>query len=314
MMRWSYSASRSFRQCQRQWFFKNIVASARANEPLRRRVYLLSKLQSVSAWRGRVVDDVISKMLIPSLNRRDSVTLKAIKQRARDLFDGQLAFAYRHPINDSGLRVSHEGENFNLLYGMEYGQAPTEQDIAQAWAEIERALTNLYKMSGVRDALKSADYVISQRALQFELMDGVTVLAYPDAIAFSPARPPLIIDWKVHIFGQNDAWLQLAIYAIALSRSKRHADFPKDFCCNPTEVVLLEAQLLTESVREHRIGEDEITEAEEYVISSAYEIACLTEGKKYEDLSAEDFQVAHNAESCQRCAFRKICWENPRAN
>lgn len=161
-MRWSYSASRSFRQCQRQWFFKNIVASARANEALRRRVYLLSKLQSVSAWRGKVVDDVISKTLIPGLNRRDSVTLKTIKQKARDLFDGQLAFALRHPVDDPDLRVSQEGEHFALLYGMEYGQAPTGQDIAQAWVEIEQALTNLYDMSGVREALKSADYVISQ--------------------------------------------------------------------------------------------------------------------------------------------------------
>jgi hypothetical protein len=67
-MRWSYSASRSFRECQRQWFFKNIVASARATEPFRRRVYLLSKLQSVSAWRGKIVDNVISKTLIPGLN------------------------------------------------------------------------------------------------------------------------------------------------------------------------------------------------------------------------------------------------------
>jgi hypothetical protein len=310
-MRWSYSASRSFRQCQRQWFFKNIVASARANEPLRRRIYLLSKLQSVSSWRGRLVDDVISKTLIPSLNRRDSVTLKTIKQRARALFDGQLAFALRHPVADPDLRVSSEGEDFTLLYGMEYGQVPTEKDIAQAWAEVEQALTNLYKMSAVREALKSADYVIAQRALQFELMDGVTVLAYPDAIVFSPAHPPLIIDWKVHTFGQNDAWLQLAIYAIALSRSKRHADFPKGFCCDPKDVALLEAQLLTESVREHHIGEDEITEAEEYMISSACEIICLTEGKKYADLSVDDFQVAHHAESCQRCAFRKVCWEKP---
>ncbi len=77
---------------------------------------------------------------------------------------------------------------------------------------------------------------------------------------------------------------------------------------------MLEAQLLTESVREHHIGEDEIAEAEEYMISSAYEIICLTEGKKYAELSAEDFQVAHRAESCQRCAFRTICWERPHAH
>jgi hypothetical protein len=156
-MRWSYSASRSFRQCQRQWFFKNIVASARSSEPVRRRAYLLSKLQSVSAWRGKVVDEVISKTLIPSLNRRDTPTLKVVRQRARDLFDGQLDFALRHPINDPDLRVSDEGEDFTLLYGMEYRQPPTEQEIEQAWTEIEQALANLYKMSSIREALKSAD-------------------------------------------------------------------------------------------------------------------------------------------------------------
>lgn len=86
-MRWSYSASRSFRQCQRQWFFKNVVASARAKDPFRKRAYLLSKLQSVSAWRGRIVDDVISNLIIPQLNRGNLVSLREAKNRARDLFD-----------------------------------------------------------------------------------------------------------------------------------------------------------------------------------------------------------------------------------
>ena len=59
-MRWSYSSSRSFKQCQKQWFFKNVVASAKSKDPFRRRAYMLSKLQSISAWRGKIVDDVIS--------------------------------------------------------------------------------------------------------------------------------------------------------------------------------------------------------------------------------------------------------------
>jgi hypothetical protein len=134
-MRWSYSASRSFRQCQRQWYFKNIVASARAKEPLRRRAYLLSKLQSVSAWRGRIVDDTISKLIVPSLNRREVVTLGMVKSRARNLFDRQLAFALRHPIDNLDLKVSAEGDSFALLYGMEYGAAPTEQDVQRSREE-----------------------------------------------------------------------------------------------------------------------------------------------------------------------------------
>ncbi len=47
------------------------------------------------------------------------------------------------------------------------------------------------------------------------------------------------------------------------------------------------------------------------MIGSAYEIACLTEGKKYADLSVDDFRSAVYAKTCERCAFRAICWEEP---
>jgi hypothetical protein len=123
-----------------------------------------------------------------------------------------------------------------------------------------------------------------------------------------PQRAPRSLSIGRSTPSQTDARLQRAIYAIALSRAKRHSDFPNDFCCKPSDVSLQEAQLLTEAAREHHIDEDEI-EAEEYMISSAYEISCLTEGKKYKDLSADDFQTARHAESCQRCPFRTICWE-----
>lgn len=140
-------------------------------------------------------------------------------------------------------------------------------------------------------------------------MDDVTVLAYPDAIVFRRDDPPAIIDWKVHAFGTNDAWLQLAIYAIALSRCKPHVDFPSGFRTQPQELALYEVQLLTNVVRKHSLDKEQIVEAEEYMISSAYEIACLTEGKKQADLNVEDFRTSVYEETCQRCAFRAICWE-----
>lgn len=308
-MRWSYSAGRSFRQCQRQWFFKNIVASATAKDPFRKRAYLLSKLQSISAWRGRIVDDVISKTLIPNFNRGVSFTLQDVKNRARDLFDRQLAYARQHPITDLGLRVSQEGDDFAVFHAIEYEGELPNHEIERAWHEIETALVNLFSLEDIKYILESSGYIVSQRALQFRLMDDVTLLAYPDAIVFRGDEPPAIIDWKVHSFGTNDAWLQLALYAIALSRCKPHRDFPDGFETQPQEIALYEVQLLTNVVRKHSLEEEQIIEAEEYMLSSAYEIACLTEGKKYTDLRIEDFRVAAYAETCQRCAFRTICWE-----
>jgi len=308
-MRWSYSASRSFRQCQRQWFFKNVAAAARAKDPFRKRAYLLGKLQSISAWRGNIVDDVISNTIIPKVNRRLPITLQEAKNRARSLFDRQLDYALRHPIKDLTLKVSQEGDDFAVFHAMEYEGELPKYEIERAWGEVETALGNLFKMEDIKQILKSSDYVISQRALQFRLMENVTVLAYPDVIAFHNDAPPTIIDWKVHTFGMNDAWLQLAIYAIALSRCNPHKDFPSGFEAQPQELALYEVQLLTNVVRKHSLEEEQIVEAEEYMISSAYEIACLTEGRKYTDLNVEDFRTAVHAETCQRCAFRAICWE-----
>lgn len=310
-MRWSYSASRSFRQCQRQWYFKNVMANARTNDPLRKRAYLLGKLQSISAWRGKIVDDVISKTLIPKLNHGARFTLQDAKNCARGLFDRQLAYARQHPIADLGLQVSKEGDDFTVFHVMEYQGEFPEHEIEQAWCEVESALVNLFSMDDIKCLLKSSDYIVPQRALQFTLMDDVTMLAYPDVIAFRGDAPPAIIDWKVHVFGASDAWLQLAIYAIALSRCNPHRDFPNGFEVQPQELTLYEVQLLTNVVRKHSLEEEQIVEAEEYMINSAYEMACLTEGGKYVDLNIEDFQTAIHAETCQRCPFRAVCWEKP---
>lgn len=310
-MRWSYSASRSFHHCQRQWFFKNIVANANAKDPLRKRAYLLSKLQSISAWRGSIVDSVISKMLIPNLNDNSQITLKEAKNCARGVFERQLAYARCHPTADLSLQVSKEGDDFAVFHAMEYEGELPEHEIDQAWCEIEKALASLFSLDDIKHILKSSNRIISQRSLQFALMTDVTVVAYPDAIVFRDNAPPAIIDWKVHTFGTNDAWLQLAIYAIALSRCKPQKNFPRAFRPQPQNLELYEVQLLTNVVREHSLAEEQIIEAEEYMLSSAYEIASLTEGKKYTDLDVKDFKVAWYADTCQRCAFRAICWEDP---
>lgn len=69
-MIWSFSDSRTFDRCQRQWYFGEVVANAVAKAPVRHEAYLLSKLQSVSAWRGQVVDSTIGSVLVPALNER----------------------------------------------------------------------------------------------------------------------------------------------------------------------------------------------------------------------------------------------------
>src|SRR5687768_13677802 len=121
-MVWSISESRTFRRCQRQWFFKNLLGNAIAKDPLRHEAYLLGKLQTVSAWRGNIVDSVVSQLVVPAIRFSRTVTLDEAVGRARELYDTQLAFARRHPLRDPGLSPSKLEGEFAVFHAVEYGE------------------------------------------------------------------------------------------------------------------------------------------------------------------------------------------------
>jgi hypothetical protein len=118
-MFWSITESRTFRRCQRQWYYKNFLANANAKDPVRRTAYLLGKLQSISAWRGNVVDAVISETVLPAVRAKRTVNLGDVRHHARALFDRQLAFARRHALHEPGLKPSRLEGEFAAFYCME---------------------------------------------------------------------------------------------------------------------------------------------------------------------------------------------------
>ena len=308
-MIWSVSASKAFKRCQRQWYFKNCFASAKSSDPLRRKAYLLGKLQSISAWRGQIVDVVISQTIVPALNRRSRISLAYVKNRAQTLFESQLTFARQHPLHQPGLRPSALGTEFAALHCMEYQGTISEEDVAAARSEIEQALTNLFGMRDIASELKSALYVVAQRALIFT-HSGVTVRGVPDAIAFYEDRPPLIVDWKVHTFGIQDASLQLGVYALALKRCSPHRDFPQGLAkWHPTDLPLVEVQLLTSQLRRYQLSDDQNDEIDEQIARSVEQMILAIAGRDNSDLRPDDFPAAYSPAICQRCPYRSICWE-----
>jgi PD-(D/E)XK nuclease superfamily len=147
--------------------------------------------------------------------------------------------------------------------------------------------------------------------LQFESF-GVKVKAIPDLIAFYADAPPLIIDWKVHSKGSYSYRAQLALYALALTRCRPHRDFPSPSRIgDPTELRLLEVQLLTGQQRCYRLCEEDIAAIEDFIAASADEMLLAGGDQLSYDLHAADFAVARSPEVCQRCVFRKLCWEMP---
>lgn len=308
-MIWSHSSAKQFRQCQRQWYYKNCLANHKARDMLRREAYLLSKLNSLSAWRGKLVDHVITAYVLPQIIRESSASLDGVLAKARQLFDVQAEFARGNRMREPDMTQTKASEAYAAWQAIEYNEPITDSDIATAWADVEQALKTFYSMEDIWSRIRAGTRFIAQRALQFTVL-GLSVRAVPDLIVFYKDTAPLIIDWKVHSFGQRDAREQLALYALALVCCEPHSDFPvAEKRWQPHEITLIEAQLLTNITRQFEFEYGEFAELEARVLFSANEMKLAVGNAKGSELQAQDFALTNDPKRCQRCVYRRLCWE-----
>ena len=294
-MMWSFSAHGMFRKCPRQWFYKKVYANWRAKDPGRREAHRLSKLVSIPAWRGKIVDKVISDMIVPRVARMCACTLNEAKRWADQLFSAER----------TQLMTPGEGGGF---FDAAYGLPCPEERFDTARAEIHTALENLYKTGSIWELLQRAKTLIPQRALSFH-HGVISVRVVPDLILFQAPQPPTIVDWKVSTYPMRDYWLQLVTGAIGVTRCNPHRDWPSGAAQHdPTEIELLEVQLLASDVRVHRIAEVDLQEAEDFIAISGTEMQLACDGRAPKDLEAAEFASASDPKVCQTCVFQKLCW------
>lgn len=306
-MVWSFSGAKSFDRCQRQWYFKKKVAHHSAKDTLRREAYLLSKMDSIWSWRGKLVDQVIAQDLLPLLAARLVPSLPHLRERARLRFDRQREFALRHRIREPGCKPSSAGEEFAAFSAVERGMPPTQEELESAWSEVALAFEHLLWMTDLLQELRHADVLLGQRQINFKLegfdRQGVTVQANPDLIALFRQAPPLVVDWKVHTFGSTDYRRQLSVYALALERGY-FAEKDQSQPFDATQVRLIEAQLLTGQQRHYRLDLEDIAQAESWILESAQRIEwAFADAQEPSDLPATAYESA-----CASCNFKPMCW------
>lgn len=154
-LNWSFSQSRTFGRCPRQWFFATQLAKWNARDAFAREAFLLSKLQSVSAWRGSLVDGVICDEVIPALRKSTVLNRGSIISLAEERFQKQLTFAREKRWREPGITVDQQDHSYAALYAFEYDQ-DIEADLVTAWVEVERALTTFLEMSELLQTLRRA--------------------------------------------------------------------------------------------------------------------------------------------------------------
>ena len=309
-MEWSYSGSKTFYRCQRRWYFQNVVANShpKAKNQLRREAHLLSQLQSLEAWRGSIVDRVLEKELIRPLDNVKDFSEQRLWKYARELFDDQLRFARKFRSREPGMSKTKAGDQYASLYDVEYGIGLDERRLEQAWEDVKLALANVLSSEQIMNALRQADQLVAQRTLYLR-EDDFIVKAIPDVIAFYEDAPPLIIDWKVQTTGLRDYWLQLACYALALTRSEPHKDFYFILLGQyaPSDLRLVEFQLLLPHLRWYSLTNEDVEVVEEYIFTSANGMLLSLGDDGVDVIRPFEFSVTQHAQHCQTCPFQKMC-------
>ncbi len=309
-MNWSFSAGRSFEVCPRRWFYRSFVAHHAAKDPVRREAYLLSKLDSLWSWRGRLVDNVITYHVVPTLAVGRDPDLATLLVVARERYEAHLAFASAHRLREAAMRPSQHPD-FLALLEVERGAPPSDADLAKAWGDVETALTNLLAMRALLERLKGAT-LVPQRALTYKraLVGGepVTVRAVPDLLAFFKGAPPLIVDWKVHTHAATDYREQLAGYALALIRSDGQWGLPNLGRLTPTDVDLIEAQLLTSELRSYTLTDDDFRNIDVYRGESAMGMQALLRDRSKDDRDPYTVPTTADLKTCDNCTFKALCW------
>jgi len=315
-MRWSHSTALSFTQCPRKWYFGSVLANGRALDPIRKEAYLLKQLCNIHAWRGKIVDKVISDFIIPKLNNYQMINLDQILNYSNHLIDIQLNFGKKQEYKNGKTKTAYS-EEYCAFFELEYSDELNENSIEEAKNEIQQSLTNFHDSEFLTDIIEEKPYMIAQRSLQFSFA-GVTVTSTPDLIVFFKDKNPLIVDWKVQAPSYKDHWIQLGTYAWALSKVSPHRDFPeKDSALikDPTQISLLEFQLLRNQAKEYVVTNEDILDIEDHFFNSSTQLKNLTYGKsKMKDLDLKLFPTAKSADTCMNCQYKKMCWEETNVN
>lgn len=310
-MRWSFSTSRIFLQCPRKWYYYTIVASPTARNPIRREAHQLKQLQTLYAWRGSLVDTVISKFVAPRIGSSHFPSEDNIIRYAEDLMEKQLMFGKERRYRNRNEVKSNSDGAYCCFYDIEYNGQLDEFALEEAKKEIVISLENLIRSDLIKELEKSTR-IITQRQLIFEF-EGSIISCTPDLLAFYNNAPPTIVDWKVHTFANADSELQLTVYAWALSRIRQHKDFPEDSEVNLKDLTtfrLIEYQLIRNELREHRITPNDVADAEDYIFASCAQMNSLLDGKGFNELNIESVPTTTFPEVCNKCVFKKLCWRN----
>jgi hypothetical protein len=296
MRQWSISAHNTVRRCQRQFFFKYLMAWHNAKDSDRREAYLLNQLRGLEEWRGHVVHLALEHYFVPLLKEGKMLSCEALTAETLQLAERQFLFSQRGDYKRTG---SDKKElDYLALREHEYGIAIPNDRLEAIYQQIRRCYEFLYSQTQFLDFLQRADWYESEPSLDFYL-DEQRIIAKLDLVVRYRGSKLCIIDWKVGDSQTSDYSRQLQLYAMAAL--KKWPGFKVE------DLLLVEANLLQQEIKKHPIDADGLLEIEDFIFRSLSDIKALTANRPYPEQDLSDYDFANSPGSCHFCKFERLC-------
>lgn len=300
-MRWSFSASRSFTRCPRQYYYGQIAAHhASKKDPLRREAFLLKQRKTLSLWRGNLVHDAIEHLVVPSWREQRQPNWEDVIERMRAVAQQQLEFSVAGRYREPGMTKAKAAQAYCALVGHDPGETLPDTDVEDSLQRAEQSLRNLAAMTDLLADIAAHQPLFAELSVPVSY-DGTLINTRIDLLYFREYGHPTILEWKTYEGTVGDSELQCALYAWALQKH------PKWQLSQPEAVEILEVQLLKSTVISHRVSSKSMVALEDTMYRSMCDIRAIAGDAKYANVNIADFPITRNANNCALCPFQQLC-------
>lgn len=299
--KWSFSADRCLRRCQRQFFLQHVAAWHNAREPLRREAFLLKQVKTLDLWQGSLVHRATELYVVPKLQEGGTVPWDRVIELTHDMARRQFEFSSRRRYREAGITKSAVGDDYCALIGHETPEGVADADYCSVIEVVERSLRNMSAMEALWQEIGGRDRYWPELQVRVTY-DVAHIEAHIDLLYFREYGKPTVVDWKIsESQGGGDADLQTALYGWALCRH------PKWHVARAEDCELLEVQLLSKTILRHRADQATFDRLEDRIYGSLAKMQALGIGDEFNVENLDRFDFAPNPGSCVFCPMRSLC-------
>src|SRR5215207_7676258 len=90
---WDNTAVNTLSECNRKYYFSQLLASKNRSIPLQRKVHELKKMQNLSMWQGSVVDKFMETVIIPKISNKEVLNFELLADEVEALARKQFEYS-----------------------------------------------------------------------------------------------------------------------------------------------------------------------------------------------------------------------------